>query len=705
MNRMRSASRGAFARVVANAFIAACFVLALAVLVLYLVCFYRAWFNSDDAVLNLLAETMRRRGSLLPNGWTYNNGDLMMPSGTLIVAAALQWLPNGYTAHSIASLFAVVLMLASTLWLLRVLKMPSAVVLFFCVLSVAGFGLNLLILLYSQTTYVWWPAGLMLGIALICRHRLGRGGRAATTLALFLLVFALSFANPHRVALMVVLPLWLFDRVLADASDAVRVRSAGYRRWLRRLGLHDLVTSVGIAGAFLGALVSYELLHHAGIIRSANGAAGLHWAGWAGMLRHLCQFPGDWLGYLAGNRDDSVYGSVIGAALHGFRRVFALWLTWIGVGEVAATRRQADPVRRALAAALIGAFVPVFLIYNACDPLAINAGTIRYFHGPITLLTIQAAFRIRDGYARFERPVLVVLAAASFALSLVAVQRFVPVAAAGTPRFWSPDSARLQLAHALEREGMQWGYATWWNAGATTVLSESKVRVNPVVLGPTAVGPFGYMVASDWYEPDAWVGPSFLALEPKEQGAAELEALNAQFGTPVRAFVAAGYRVLVYDHNLALDFRSAGTVVDAPFASGTVPVRLLSAELVESTNGLPPRGARLWLRNDGGSVVSGFGRYPLLIGVHLLDAHGKVVAPDWRHVELPRPIWPSEERMVEFDLPALKPGAWTLRFDVGQEHVGWFGARGAPTIDRAIAIAAPPDEIFHFDDRTPKVSR
>ncbi len=57
--------------------------------VLYAIHFYKPHFQSDDAVLNMLAESMWSQRTLFPMGWVTNNGDLMVPSGAQLVAPLL----------------------------------------------------------------------------------------------------------------------------------------------------------------------------------------------------------------------------------------------------------------------------------------------------------------------------------------------------------------------------------------------------------------------------------------------------------------------------------------------------------------------------------------------------------------------------------------------------------------------------------------
>ena len=95
------------------------FVAVFIALLLYITHFHRTWFNSDDAVLNMLADAMWQQGRLLPQHWINNNGDLLVPSGALLIAPLLRWFPNGFAVHAVAGVFAALLLTGSLAWLLR----------------------------------------------------------------------------------------------------------------------------------------------------------------------------------------------------------------------------------------------------------------------------------------------------------------------------------------------------------------------------------------------------------------------------------------------------------------------------------------------------------------------------------------------------------------------------------------------------------
>jgi hypothetical protein len=74
-------------------------------LVLYEVSFYifktyRAYFNSDAAIANILAEEIVHAGTFFPTHWWYVNNDLWVFYKQLLVIPWVYLGKNGYFAHA-----------------------------------------------------------------------------------------------------------------------------------------------------------------------------------------------------------------------------------------------------------------------------------------------------------------------------------------------------------------------------------------------------------------------------------------------------------------------------------------------------------------------------------------------------------------------------------------------------------------------------
>jgi len=677
------------------------FGLVTSILLLYVLHFSRADFSSDDAVVNLLAQSMFDQGRLLPAGWVNNNGDLMVPSGALLVAPLLRWIPNGFEAHSVAGVFAVVTLLSAFAWLLRILSMPWTIVLALSAFVASGISHSLAYFVFAQTTYFWWPVGFIVGACLILKIKLEPPVtklRYLLPFLLFALVFLISFANPGRVLLMMVVPLALLERTLPQkqANGANSSILRGWRRWIGR----DNVPAFSIGVGFLLAVFTYLTLRYVGVTDNVNGAAALVFGDWDGVRRHWALFERGWPLYLGAERGVNYSVPWLVNALYLFQIGIALGLTWVAISESLRVLRPRDAIRRALAIAFVGAFVPIFAMYLVFDSLSLGAGSLRYFTVPIFILVSLAAFQLRDLVRRFPNIARSALPIFGLLLVPVALKNYLPSVSTDMGSIWESGRSHARpLADALRREGLRWGYASWWNAGLTTVMSDSEVRVNPVALSSSGVAPTPAMMLRDWYRSERWSGETFLALAQGEASADKLELLDARLGTPTRALSAANYRILVYDHNIADDFDCSSSIsMNVPIAPGQPTARLVAARFA-SREDLHRHMAIVQLRNDGTAPVGGAGRYPMSIGVQLLDESGALVKPDWLHSLLPCTLEPGSEREFKFVLPQAPAGRWIARFDLVQEGVAWFQNRGMRPIDLQLQEIARPLPKLDFESR------
>ncbi len=109
-----------------------------------------------------------------------------------------------------------------------------------------------------------------------------------------------------------------------------------------------------------------------------------------------------------------------------------------------------------------------------------------------------------------------------------------------------------QLAAWLTAHGLEYGLAGYWQAGSTTVASNGRVHVQPVLAVGEAISPYGWETDSSWYDPAAHEA-NFIALYPPGPGAAPypwITDVRAAFGQPARIYYVDGYTVMVWNNNL-----------------------------------------------------------------------------------------------------------------------------------------------------------
>jgi hypothetical protein len=122
-----------------------------------------------------------------------------------------------------------------------------------------------------------------------------------------------------------------------------------------------------------------------------------------------------------------------------------------------------------------------------------------------------------------------------------------------TGRTWeevtSRGNKRLDLVAFLKKQGLRYGYATYWNAGAFSVLSGGEVKVRQIEIAGDLPVPMHHHASNQWFRPSEWSGESFLLLNQSELRKINRSLLDAQLGAPTRTVTFGDVTVLVYAEN------------------------------------------------------------------------------------------------------------------------------------------------------------
>lgn len=122
-------------------------------------------------------------------------------------------------------------------------------------------------------------------------------------------------------------------------------------------------------------------------------------------------------------------------------------------------------------------------------------------------------------------------------------------------------------------------------------------------------------------------------------------------------------------------FKAELTIVNPPATMkansvGTVEVKVKNASNV------------LWAAKGQPDV-----KFQTGLAYHWLDKNGKMVFPNGIRTDLPSDLEPGKEVTLNAKVKAPeKPGDYILEFDMLQEMVSWFGAKGSPTAKTNVKV-------------------
>lgn len=525
------------------------FLFSMVALVYYLFKGYLPEFHSDSAVKNLLAGEVLREGSYFPHDWNYVNGDLWVVFGQAFIIPFLPFLPNGFMLHGISGLVSAVILLSSLWWASSMLIASRWIRLLVVTIFAGGVHWLMAEHLFGQVSYgnVLFLCALTLCTGWRLLEAPGPRPLLAWSVA-FIGINVLTFwGNPQRAAAYDFLPMaagvlaWLWGR-----SDLMMWKP-GARRWAGSPALHRAVLLMGLM-AIAGAIGTLLHAHAVAVVNNAEGAGSARYLSFDGFLTNL-KFTV--MGILG----------TFGALPHEGLRVMS-----------AAGAYQAARFASLLVFLVLLPFVAAWLLRSASSSARMFAGFT--FSGLLVFIFLQVTTTTPDMSgpivsARYMVPSLVlgVVALAAYAeqrgvrriggfaawgvLLMLASSLIDPANSFARIYRGLPPSPHQTQAAELERHGLSYGYATFWNANVISVISEGKVRVRPVLLEDGLPSPHRHLSSNQWFRPSAWQGKTFLMLSAEELADLDRPRLERAVGAPVETFRIGDQEVLVFAGNIA----------------------------------------------------------------------------------------------------------------------------------------------------------
>ncbi len=121
------------------------------------------------------------------------------------------------------------------------------------------------------------------------------------------------------------------------------------------------------------------------------------------------------------------------------------------------------------------------------------------------------------------------------------------------PKDYGRDNSLHQLAEFLEEKDLEYGYATFWNSQAVTLIADSNVKVRCVTVdGNNGVDIYFYQTNRKWYEDQEGVDDYFVALSSYETSVirnnAEWTELKQKY--LVQTYECGDFNIFVFDTNI-----------------------------------------------------------------------------------------------------------------------------------------------------------
>ncbi len=539
-----------------------CVILAnLAMLIFYSAVTYRAFFHSDAAAINLLSEEIVRSGQFFPRDWNYVNADLFVIFGHLFIIPFIPFVRNGFALHAVAGVVSAVIIVASV-WLLLVrMGVSRTGRLFSLAILTSGISPYLSENLFGQVSYgtvLYLLALQLLFILSFFQARLnGRRRDALLALcALAVLMFLTALANPFRGLATYILPIFgglILIKLLAQFS-LIKSELASFCSW-RAL---TIAGSVAVLTVLAGALAHTIVMTR---VNNVMGAGDARFLGYEAMLHNVVGAIRAWL-YLSGGLSEpservlSING--LYASVRLIASIAALSLPyWI----YRLAQRSDGRVFFVAMCSLISFAVVLFFFVFTTVPDMTSADTTnmssRYFTVPFVMMLIVAVSSIDRQVCNWGQTIGGMFCLMVFALAMLAVG-FINLVRPAIAAVADEKSVTYKIAPSgldgivaeLQRQGLHYGYASYWNANAISVLSSSEQRVRPIEIAPVP-RPMRHLSSNQWYRPIAWRGQTFFLLTNAEYEKLDWKSMAHYLGPPARVVQVDQSVIVVYSYNVA----------------------------------------------------------------------------------------------------------------------------------------------------------
>lgn len=121
------------------------------------------------------------------------------------------------------------------------------------------------------------------------------------------------------------------------------------------------------------------------------------------------------------------------------------------------------------------------------------------------------------------------------------------------PKDYGRDNELHALADFLEEQGLEYGYATFWNSQTLTLISDSEVRVRSVNAdSKNGVAPYYYQTNKTWYKDQEGIEKYFVALTNYEASIVNYntEWTSVKDAHLLETFTCGNFKIFVFDVNI-----------------------------------------------------------------------------------------------------------------------------------------------------------
>ena len=471
---------------------------------------YQELFHSDSAVKVLLAKEIFETGNYFPEAWNYANGDIMVFFGHTLIIPLLHFLPAGYTVHAISGSIMAILIL-SGLWFLSGITSASIHKRIIIVAIIAA-GISGIVAenFYGQVSYGFTFFLLCFLIFFSWKYlTVENKYKLYYAIGLSIIVLLSFWGNPQRAFMTYIFPL-LFS--LIYYTYAYKLTKEKYDLNVLKLLVFIVISSI------LGFVLYKVTLQHTNMI---IGLSHVRWVSYDTMILNLTLFIKQYLQIMNGLPLENSSIASISGIQSALRLVTSFMLVILIIHLLLSINlKKINGITFISVFAMISFFTVMFLQITTTIPL-----NPRYLVPSVILLIIVVLLK---NYS-FKNNVF--LAVSSVIISLVLItQGYTVYFKTNKNLLFNKDVLMIgkpkKLVSFLIENNLKYGYATYWNAGRISVLSDEKVIINQIELRAGLPIPKRWLSSDSWYRSQIRKSKTFLLLSKKEAERFDLKTLD-----------------------------------------------------------------------------------------------------------------------------------------------------------------------------------
>ncbi|MBU2618780.1 MAG: hypothetical protein KKE83_03745 [Proteobacteria bacterium] len=517
------------------------FAATLAALGVYIFCSYRAFFSSDAAIANILAEEIVRAGELFPKNWWYVNDDLWVFYKHLLLIPWVMAGENSFFAHGVSVAVVVLITMAVLALLLRDLGLSKTAALMGCIIIGLGYSPLYLREVYGEAAYTWYFAFIISFLLLWLRADRpdsGKNARRALFGLLLVLLYLVVLENPVRFMIYYVAP-FCGAFLLLVYAEREALRRGEYGDWRAALSAKSIpagaIAGVFVLGVFCYKVLLAEVLH-------AEGANRALLVPLQELPFHAAYSVLGLLHFIGAEWQDKVELASVEGVVSLLRLGFYPLALVLPAYYAKRNFSRLEQGQRFFVVLSYLGFALIFFLYSV-STLHENAyaarNNIRYII-PYLMMVLVCPVVVWRFFPQIAK------AALGVALVLAIVSTWNNI----SPEGWRETAqSRADLITVLKKRGLVSGYAPYWDSHVYTVLSKGEVSIRPLDIDTRGVGLCLWLSSDRWYEKGYADGKVFFLVPSEKLENWEDGCETLSLPQPVESFPHGNYTVFVFSEN------------------------------------------------------------------------------------------------------------------------------------------------------------